>query len=236
MRAAVLVLGFALMGCTSPIPSASTSAIGSRHSTASATPTNGEASHLGAVSPSLAPPSVAVASDTNVPPVVASLAPAPGDCSPAGPPDTMTLKDFGGGFSDGTVLGRAPVWTLGLPGDGILHLAAASGTGERFPSAKVMWIVGPHETQPVAVSGRERTTGDPLWFQVYPSNSAPSLPSSYTTTLTLAPAAPNRGYAENSIGAWSIWGIGIGARAAGCYSMTVVSSTGSWKTELAIGS
>ena len=86
---------------------------------------------------------------------------------------------------------------------------------ERFPNLKVMWIVGPNETQPVEVQGRELTTGAPLWFQVYPSNSEPSVPSSYTTTLALDPAAPNRGYAQNARGNWSIlgdrrWGSGRG--------------------------
>jgi hypothetical protein len=148
----------------------------------------------------------------------------------------MALKDFGGGFSDGTVYGRAPVWTLGLPDNDVLRLQPASGTDERFPAMKIMWIVGPNETQPVTVSGRERSTGDPLWFQVYPSNAGPDLASSYTTTLRLDPAMPNRGYATNAGGDWSIWGIGVGARAAGCYSMTVASSKGAWTIALAVGS
>jgi hypothetical protein len=148
----------------------------------------------------------------------------------------MALKSFGGGFSDGTVNGRAPVWTLGLPSDGVLHLPPVSGGDELFPSTKVMWIVGPNQAQPVTVGGRERATGAPLWFQVYPSNSAPNMGSSYTTTLSLDPAAPNRGQTSNTAGNWSIWGIGVGAQAAGCYSLTVTSSKGAWTIELAVGS
>ena len=148
----------------------------------------------------------------------------------------MALKSFGGGFSDGTAYGRAPVWTLGLPDDGVLVLPPVSGKDERFPSAKIMWIVGPNEIQPVSVSGQSRSKGEPMWFQVYPSNSAPDLGSTYTTALRLDPATPNRGQATNLAGTWSIWGIGVGARAAGCYSMTVASSTSVWTIELAVGS
>ena len=172
-----------------------------------------------------------------MPPVVASLAPVPTDCSPTGPPNIMTLKNFGGGFSDGgTVYGRVPVWTLGLPNDGVLRPPPVGGNDERFPSMKIMWIVGPSETQPVTVSGRERSTGEPLWFQIYHSYVGPDLGSTYTTTLRLDPAKPNRGQIANGGGDWSIWGIGVGARAAGCYSMTVASSKGAWTIELAVGS
>ena len=147
----------------------------------------------------------------------------------------MTLHDFGGGFSDrDVVVGRAPVWTLGL-GTGSLHLPPVSGTEARLPSLKIMWIVGPNKTQPVVARGHEGSTGDPLWFQVYPANATPELPSSYTTRLVLDPESPNRGYARNGSGQWSIWGIGVGVQSAGCYSMTVSSSTGSWTVQLAVG-
>jgi hypothetical protein len=168
--------------------------------------------------------------------VVNALAPIPTDCLPSGGPDTMTVTNFDG-FSNGVhFLGHSPVWTFGLPEDGVMHVPPTSGNEARFPNLKVMWVVGPDETQPVTIRGRERTTGDPLWFQMYPSNAGPGgLPSSYTTTLTLDPAAPNRGYAQNDRGTWVIWGVGVGARTAGCYLATVSSSKGSWTMELAIG-
>jgi hypothetical protein len=182
------------------------------------------------------PTSIGLAPVPTLPPVVGSLAPAPADCSPTGPPDRMTLQEFGGGFSDGTtVVGHAPVWTLGLPTDGVLSLPPVSSRDVRFPSAKIMWLVGPNVTEPVTVTGAERSTGDPMWFQVYPPNTDSGLPSSYTTTLQLDPAVPNRGFARNASGSWSIWGIGVGARAAGCYSMAITSSKGTWTVELAIG-
>ncbi len=229
--AAVLVLGLGLTGCATPAPTLITGS-------PAVTPTSAPSIELqspNTTSPAKPTPSAATPADT-VPPSVTTLAPIPTGCSPSGPPDRMTVTNLDG-FTDGVhFLGHSPVWTWGLPDDGVMQLPATSGSDARFPNLKVMWIVGPDETQPVTIRGRERTTGSPLWFQVYPSNTAASLPSSYTTTLTLDPAAPNRGYAQNDRGTWLIWGVGVGARTAGCYLTTVSSSKGSWTIELAIGS
>jgi hypothetical protein len=224
-----LLVGVVVGGCASSVPSPnSTAVVRAPASSQSLLPGN---------EPSPLPSAPGASPGATLPPVVASLAPVPTDCSPTAPPDTMALKNFGGGFSDGgTVYGRVPVWTLGLPNDGVLLPPPVSEKDERFPSRKIMWIVGPNETQPVTVRGRERSTGQPLWFQIYPANAAPDVGSSYTTTLLLDPARPNRGQTTNAGGDWSIWGIGVGARAAGCYSMTVASSKGAWTIELAVGS
>jgi hypothetical protein len=229
LRTTALLIGFVVGGCASSIPSPNSAGVVVRPASSKSLPPGNERSLL---------PSAPNASPgETLPPVVASLAPVPTDCSPTAPPDTMALKNFGGGFSDGgTVYGRVPVWTLGLPNDGVLLPQPVSENDERFPSFKVMWIVGPNETQPVTVSGRERSTGEPLWFQIYPANAGPDVGSTYTTTLRLDPARPNRGQTTNAGGDWSIWGIGVGARAAGCYSMTVASSKGAWTIDLAVGS
>jgi hypothetical protein len=219
--AVFLVVG----ACTSPGPSSA-----GRSPTATA-PSTGPAFPASTVRVTPVTPTPAM---TPAPPVRA-LGQVPSDCLQAAPPDSMTLRRFGGGFSDGVVVrGQAPAWTVGLE-DGVLHVPPVSGDDSPFPNAKVMWVVGPNETQPVTVSGREVSTGDALWFDVYPSNVAPDLPSTYTTRLVLDPAVPNRGSAENEAGAWSIWGIGIGALTAGCYDLTVGSSRGSWTVRLAVG-
>lgn len=231
--AATLVLGLVVVGCTSPTPTPSNSAAIASATSAALGPMTSFPPLPAGATPTFSPEATPAVPSMTPPPPVESLLPAPRDCPLSTPPDDMTLKNFGGGFTDGVVvLGRAPVWTLGLPGDAVLHLPPVSGNDSRFPNAKIMWIVGPNETQPVIVRGQERSTGGPLWFQVYPPNGSPS---SYTTTLVLDPATPNRGHAENSSGDWSIWGIGVGARAAGCYRMTVGSSKGTWTIQLAIG-
>jgi hypothetical protein len=228
--AAVLAVGLVLGGCAARAPTPDTE---SPAATPTSVPSTGVES-ANTTSPPSAAPTVPTGAGT-LPPSVTALAPIPTGCSPSGPPDTMTVTNLDG-FSNGVhLVGHSPVWAFGLPDHGVMHVPPTSGSDARFPNLKVMWIVGPDETQPVTIRGRERTTGNPLWFQVYPSNSAPSLPSSYTTTLTLDPATPNRGYTQNDRGNWSIWGIGVGARTAGCYLTTVSSSKGSWTMDLAVG-
>jgi hypothetical protein len=173
-------------------------------------------------------------------PVAGMLGPAPTDCAAVAPPATMTVTDFGGGFSGTTTFtGGAPVWTQGLPsGSSPLHLNA-SGEPTPYPGTKVMWIVGPNYPQPVTLTGHDLRTGMPLWFALYPSNGVsndnPDALTAYTTHLVLDPAAPNRGSAENSRGDWNIWGVGLVVLAAGCYELDVTWTTGSWRSAFAAG-
>lgn len=150
----------------------------------------------------------------------------------------MTLEQFGGGFSDGAVVdGAAPVWTVGLGSSGVIHLSGTSDADEPHPNLKVMWIIGPDVHVPVTVSGREVTTGLPVWFAIYPSSMSADEPGiRYSTALSLEPGGvPNRGYADNKQGAWAIWGIGVGADTAGCYAITVGAGHVSWSARVAIG-
>ncbi len=238
LPAAAPLLGLIVAGCASaaPTPNAVTVISPATPPVSAAATSSISGPPVTSPSPSPAPTPSSIVPGVTPPPAVASLGSVPRDCAPSVLPSGMTLHDFGGGFI-GTVRfrGRAPVWTLGLPDNGILRLPPVSDNTQRFPTLKVMWIVGPNETQPVTVRGRDRATGSPLWFQVYPSNATADLPSSYTTTLQLDPSAPNWGYAQNSRGDWSIWGIGVGARAAGCYQLSVSSSKGTWTARLAIG-
>jgi len=163
------------------------------------------------------------------------LAPLPTDCLATPPPATFTLPaDFGGGFvGDFTFAGSSPVWALG---PGAMLRIDQTGEGNQtqpYPSAKVMWIVGPNYFQPVTLSGRELRTNASLWFEVYPRYGETSR---YTTQAVLDPGAPNRGSATPRSGRWNIWGIGILVLAAGCYELTVTWPGGSWRTVFAAGS
>lgn len=172
-------------------------------------------------------------------PVVGPLGAVPGDCPSVPPPRTFSMQSgFGGGFS-GTVSfqGSAPAWQLGLASP--LHLDQSSDPNNPYPSTKVMWVVGPNYAQPVTLEGHDLHTGAPLWFQIYPSNAAPTnnpdADSVYTTLAVLDPATPNRGDTQNSTGHWNIWGIGIIVLAAGCYELDVTSSEGNWHMDVAAG-
>ena len=171
-------------------------------------------------------------------PVVGLLGPVPTDCVAMPPPQTLTVTDFGGGFSGTTAFaGAAPAWELGL-GTGALHLNG-DGAAVPYPATKVMWVVGPDDPEPVTLSGHELHTGAPLWFQLYPSNAIPTddpdALTAYTTQAVLDPAAPNRGTAHNQLGNWTIWGIGLLVLAAGCYTLDVAAATASWRTVFAAG-
>jgi hypothetical protein len=167
------------------------------------------------------------------PSVTGPLALAPTDCATVAPPQTFTLPpDFGGGFSGAFVFaGSSPVWALGPPST--LQVPQASAE-QPYPSAKVMWIVGPNYFQPVTLSGREMRSNAPLWFEIFPGGVLAT--SVFTTSATLDPGAPNRGSAHPSSGVWNIWGIGLLVLTAGCYELDVTWSGGSWRTVYAAGS
>lgn len=162
------------------------------------------------------------------PTVTGSLGPPPSSCQTSPPPRSMTVTNFGGGFSGTTTFsGAAPAWELGFGTEMQMR-------GTPYPSTKIMWVVGPNYAQPVVLSGHELTTGAPLWFDVYPGTGGRQ--DHYTTSATLDPASPNRGSTDNSTGDWNIWGIGIIASAAGCYRLDVVPQSGaSWHAVVAVG-
>lgn len=164
------------------------------------------------------------------PQVTSALGPPPSNCPKAGPVKTLTVNDFGGGFSGTTTFeGDSPAWELGFGPNGAF---AAQGTP--YPSSKIMWVVGPNINLPVTLTGRDLRTGAPLWFDIYPSNFGGGA-DYYTTSAVLDPARPNRGSATNSLGQWNIWGIGVIVDAASCYQLNITSPAGSWHTIFAAG-
>lgn len=164
------------------------------------------------------------------PKVTSTLGPPPTDCPKAPPTKTLSVPNFGGGFSaDITFSGGSPAWELGIGTDGVLAVQ-----GLPYPGSKIMWVVGPNVQQPVTLSGRDLRSGVPLWFEMYPSNSGGGT-DYYTTSAVLDPSAPNRGSTDNSEGHWNIWGLGIAVSAASCYQLDVRSSAGTWHTIFAAG-
>jgi len=166
------------------------------------------------------------------PAVNGPLAPAPTDCATVAPPRTFTLPpDFGGGFhGEFTFAGSSPAWALG-PGTPLR--VQQPDASRPYPSAKVMWIVGPNYFYPVTLTGRELRSNTPMWFEIYPSAGERSI---YTTQVVLDPGAPNRGSAQPRGERWNIWGIGILVLSAGCYELDVKWAEGSWRTVFAAGS
>lgn len=167
---------------------------------------------------------------TMPPQVTSILGPPPSNCPKANPAKTLTITDFGGGFSGITTFeGDSPAWELGFDPNGTF---AAKGTP--YPSSKIMWVVGPNINLPVTLSGRDLRHDAPLWFDIYPPNVGGGT-DYYTTSAVLDPAYPNRGSTTNNLGHWNIWGIGIIVSAASCYQLDITSSAGSWHTVFAAG-
>jgi hypothetical protein len=149
---------------------------------------------------------------------------------PTLPPQTMSVTNFGGGFSGvATFQGGSPAWELGFGSDGTL-----AAQGLPYPSSKIIWVVGPNINQPVTLSGHDLRSGAPVWFEMYPPNYGGGK-DYFTTAAVLDPTAPNRGSTNNSTGHRNIWGIGIIVGAASCYQLDVTSSAGSWHTDFAAG-
>jgi hypothetical protein len=133
------------------------------------------------------------------------------------PPQTFTLpSDFGGGFfgDDTTFAGSSPAWELGL------------GSPLRVQQPSV------DQPYPVTLSGRERRSNAPLWFEVYPGAAPTAI---FTTRARIERGAPNRGSTEPRSGHWNIWGIGVLVLSAGCYELDVTWSGGGWRTIYAAG-
>jgi hypothetical protein len=140
------------------------------------------------------------------------------------------------GFSSGVTLhGRDPVWEVGLPEDGVLHLGSFGRSTFGYPSMKVMWLTGPTNPGTVTLSGHDARTGARLWFEIYPSNLAADLPTELEPVAILDPASPNRGFGEVQGGRWAVWGIGIDVLSAGCYTLEATWPGGSWDATVAAG-
>ena len=128
----------------------------------------------------------------------------------------------------------ASVWEAGLP-EGVLHMASFGRSTFGYPSMKVMWLTGPTDPGIVTLSGEEARTGDRLWFEIYPSNLAPDLPTRLVPIALLDPASPNRDSGEVRGGQWAVWGIGIDGLSAGCSTLQAAWSGGSWEATFAAG-
>jgi hypothetical protein len=112
------------------------------------------------------PTVVATATPTPHPaptPVSGLLAPPPTDCQAVTAPQRMTLSaEFGGGFVAGDVVtGDSPAWQFGL-GDKPLPLHLESSGPMSYPGTKVLWIVGPNDSEQVTLQGRNLRSGAPI--------------------------------------------------------------------------
>jgi hypothetical protein len=122
----------------------------------------------------------------------------------------------------------------------VLHLKQL-GSDPRWPMTKWVVEVGPHASLPVTLRLRDMQTQTLAWW-----TDGQSPPRAATQTLVLnphtdiedvgsVPGVPDIPHGPSGAG-WSEWGLFPVFSVAGCYSLEVSWSGGSWQSIMAVGS
>jgi hypothetical protein len=211
-----------LASCSSPAASTpqptATPTIDSAHLTAFAQP-----------SPTYPPLPTPTPSQAPIPvptPPRSALAPMPTNCPLTALPGTKVFpKGWGGYLHDETLVGRSPVWAgIGLE----LHLYTGDqGYHVVWNGTKILWEVSQDLTTTVTVRVKNLATGAPAWWGK--GDQPPSEP-------VLVLDSRNEGYHGVPASGWYEWGSFLYLLTAGCYSMDVSWSGGSWHIVFAAGS
>ncbi|HEV2580446.1 MAG TPA: hypothetical protein VGT44_06300 [Ktedonobacteraceae bacterium] len=176
---------------------------------------------------------------TSLAPVTTPLAPPPQDCAIKPPPQQMHLGGLGLNTSVQLVGGGA-FWFYGSFYQNVLHLSQ-SNSDQRWPMTKWVVEVGPNYSLPVTLRLRNMQTNTLAWW-----TDAQTPPRAATQTLVLnphtdtedagsVPGVPDVPHGSPDPG-WSEWGLFPVFSAAGCYSLEVSWSGGSWQSIMAVGS
>ncbi len=171
-------------------------------------------------------------------PVTAPLAPPPQNC-PLRPPPQKQHLDHLGMNTDVQLVGGGAFWIYGGYYQSILHLAQNSS--QQWPMTKIVVEVGPNYSQPVTLRLREIRTGTLAWW-----TDAQTPPHAATQILVLnsptdtadvgatPPYSPDVSHGSPDPG-WKEWGIFPLFSVAGCYTLEVSWSGGSWQSNIAVG-
>ena len=216
------------VGCSSPSTgtsnASSTAAPGSPH----ITPT--------------APTSIPQATSTvltSLAPVRTPLAPPPQDCAIKPPPQQKHLDGLGSN-SNVSLIGGGAFWFYAIFYSNVLHLSPSSAD-QRWPMTKWVVEVGPNYAQPVTLRLQDVQTKTLAWWtdgQTPPRAATQVLilnPLTDTQDVGSVPGIPDVPHGPSGSG-WSEWGLFPVFFAAGCYSLEVSWSGGSWQSIMAVGS
>lgn len=172
-------------------------------------------------------------------PVTTPLAAPPQECVTKPPPSMRHLESLGGN-SNVTLVGGGPFWIYGMyyPGK-VLHMAAFGNS--QWPMTKIVVEVGPNYNQPVILRLRQEETGALAWWtdaQAPPRAATQTLildPETDTEDVGPIPGVPDVPHGSPDPG-WSEWGVFPLFQVAGCYTLEVSWSGGSWQSSFAVGS
>ncbi len=214
-----------LVSCSSPTastpPSTVTPTIDSAHLTGFAQP-----------SPTSPPLPTATPSQASVPvptPPRSEPAPLPTNCPLTALPGTKVFPaGWGGLLSDRTLIGRSPVW--GEMGSKVRVYTGTQDEHVVWPGIKILWEVGQDLTTQVTVRVKNLATGASAWWGR--GNQPPTDPIMVLSAQG-SQGADFHGIPESG---WYEWGSFLYLLTAGCYSMDVSWSGGSWHLVFAAGS
>lgn len=175
-------------------------------------------SQVNPTSPGRTAIATATATPTASPP---PLGPVPQDCPISNPP-RQTI----GGMP---MIGASPVWAAWLPGPSLFRQPPGSISTYEAPygweMTKVVWEVGPNNTQPVTIQGQDLFDHTPMMVELL---------TSPTVHTVLDPHHPDHPISVIGPG-WAEWGCYIVVPKAGCYTMNVSWATGHWSVTFAFG-
>ncbi len=172
-------------------------------------------------------------------PVTRPLAPPPQQCVIRQPPKVLHLDSLGAN-SNVQLVGERPFWIYGSFYHSVLHLAQFGS--QQWPMTKLVVEVGPNYDQPVTLRLRQMETGVLAWW-----TDAQTPPGAAVQTLVLDPQMNTGGDVGTVPGqpdiphgwtgpGWKEWGLFPLFSVAGCYTLEVSWSGGSWQSSFAVGS
>jgi hypothetical protein len=150
-------------------------------------------------------------------PVKTLLAPAPQHCPTAPSPGSTNVPHWG------MVIGKSPVWELGLPPNGTLNLDQFGEAS--WPLMKIMWPVTSSFPSYVIVRVTNLQTGVQAWWDIGSGTPPPNQP--------VRPLIMNQ--YPNRVSSQKGWGTLLYLSQAGCYAMQVSWPGGQWRLLFAAG-
>jgi hypothetical protein len=198
-----------LAGCSSTAVSTSQSSHNSAQTPTAIVPTPTPTPNFGPVP---TPPS----SQVGAMPTNCHLTPVPGT--------KVFPQGWGGYLIDTTLIGKSPVWAL-MPQDLLVGLFARTPDNP-WTGTKILWEVGPAPSVTATVRVTNLATGQLAWWGK--GGQPPSKP-------ILVLNAQDENYHGSPESGWNEWGSELYLLTAGCYSMDVSWTGGSWHVVFAAG-
>jgi hypothetical protein len=161
-----------------------------------------------------------------------SALPTVGPVPPTCPVSTPTRQVISSGLAP--VIGHPPVWATWLPGKSVYregpiprsHPPTNYDPTHGWQITKIVWEVGPDDTQPITIQGQDLFDHTPALIQL--EEDVP------TAHAVLDPSHP--GHPGSAIGeGWAEWGSYLVVPKAGCYALKVSWATGQWTVTFAFG-